>query len=54
MLPGHSNVVRLPRGRRVEPLPDNDVKKDGFWTTVAWALIVVGATLLVSVSVAVW
>ncbi len=52
--PDRSNVVRMPRERRVEPLPDNDVKQDVFWTTVAWALIVVGVTMVVSVAAVVW
>ncbi len=52
--PDRSNVVRMPRGRGCEPEPDADAKQDGFWSTVAWAMIVVGATLVVSVAVAVW
>ncbi len=54
MTPDRSNVVRMPRGRGCEPEPDADAKQDGFWSTVAWAMIVVGATLVVSVAVAVW
>ena len=52
--PDRSNVVRMPRGRGYDPVPAEDTKQDGFWSTVAWALITVGATLVVSVVVAVW
>ena len=54
MIPEHSNVVRMPRGHGYDPEPAEDTKQDSFWSTVAWAVMAVGATLVASVAVAVW
>lgn len=54
MTTDRSNVVRMPRGLGCDPEPTDDVKQDRFGMIVAWALISVGVTLVVSVAVAVW